>query len=457
MTKTPSPHSPPTTRQELRATLHLALPLAGATLAQMGMGLTDTIMLGSVGRDALAAGGLGGAVFFMISGMFQNVVASIAILIAHARGADDTSQIDAIFRAGLVLALIGTLPLLLMLWNVEPFLLWVGEPPSLAADVTAYIRIIIIGTPAIMILAAMRFYLSAMNHPRLILIVSIIGLFANGLLDYGLIYGVWGLPEMGFLGAATATAVIVWVNAILTAIAIIMSPALKPKRLIAAIDWSVFLELNKLGWPIAALFSVETLLFMVAALLMGTIGTTALAAHQVTIMIAATAFMMPLAVGQAANVRIGYHMGANLPAAARRAGFIALGIGLGIMSLTAAIMLAVPRELALLFQLDPNNTEDAVVIALVIELLSICVLFQIFDGAQAIGAGVLRGYKDTRIPMMLATLSYWGIGFSVAWTLAFPLGFGPEGLWWGLATGLAAAAILLCGRFAIISKRALQQ
>ncbi|MBT7452054.1 MAG: MATE family efflux transporter, partial [Rhodospirillaceae bacterium] len=164
-----------------------------------------------------------------------------------------------------------------------------------------------------------------------------------------------------------------------------------------------------------------------------------------------------LAVGQAANVRIGYHMGANLPAAARRAGFIALGIGLGIMSLTAAIMLAVPRELALLFQLDPNNTEDAVVIALVIELLSICVLFQIFDGAQAIGAGVLRGYKDTRIPMMLATLSYWGIGFSVAWTLAFPLGFGPEGLWWGLATGLAAAAILLCGRFAIISKRALQQ
>jgi multidrug resistance protein, MATE family len=289
----------------------------------------------------------------------------------------------------------------------------------------------------------------------LILIVALIGLIANGFLDYGLIYGAWGLPEMGFLGASTATAIVMWIVALATAAAISLSPKLRPKRVLAAIDWAVFAELNRLGWPIAAIFSIETLLFMVAALLMGTLGTTALAAHQVTIMMVATSFMIPLAVGQAANVRIGYHMGAGLPAAGRQAGFIALAVGLGIMSTTAMLMLTFPLELTLLFQLDPGNADDAVVIALVVQLLSIGALFQIFDGAQAIGAGVLRGYKDTRVPMVLAALGYWGVGFTVAWTLAFPIGLGPEGLWWGLATGLATAAILLCGRFLIISKKAL--
>lgn len=455
MTTAPHHHSPPTARQELRATLHLALPLAGAQLAQMGMGLTDTIMLGSVGRDALAAGGLGGSVFFMIAGMFQNVVASVAILIAHARGANETHQIDAILRAGLVLAVLGTLPLVAILWNIEPALLWIGEPVDLAANVTSYLHLILLGTPAVMVMAAMRFYMSAMNHPRIILGVAIAGLIANGALDYGLIYGAWGLPEMGYLGAAMATAIVMWVIAIIAAVAIWVVPALKPSRLFAAVDWSIFAELNRLGWPIAGMFSVETLLFMVAALLMGTISTTALAAHQVAIMIAATAFMVPLAIGQAANVRIGYHLGAGLPESGRRAGMIALGLGLIFMSATAVVLVTAPYELALLFQLDPDNSEDAMVIALVVQLLSICALFQIFDGAQAIGAGILRGYKDTRMPMILAAIGYWPIGFSVAWVLAFPLGYGPAGLWWGLASGLAAAAVLLCGRFLIISKRPL--
>lgn len=455
MTTPSAQHSPPTGRQELAATLHLALPLAGAQLAQMGMGLTDTIMLGSVGRDALAAGGLGGSVFFMVSGMFQNVVASVAILIAHARGAQETHQIDDILRAGLVLALLGTLPLVLVLWNIEPFLLWIGEPVELAANVTNYLHIILLGTPAVMVMAAMRFYLSAMNHPRLILGIAIAGLIVNGLLDYGLIYGVWSLPEMGYLGAAMATAIVMWIIATIAAVAIWIIPALKPAQLLAAVDWSVFKELNRLGWPIAGMFSVETLLFMVAALLMGTLGTTALAAHQVSIMIAATAFMVPLAIGQAANVRIGYHLGAGLPVAGRRAGMIALGMGFVFMLATAMILVTIPYELALLFQLDPTNEDDAMVIALVVQLLSICALFQIFDGAQAIGAGILRGYKDTRMPMILAAIGYWPIGFSVAWTLAFPLGYGPTGLWWGLASGLAASAVLLCGRFLIISRREL--
>ena len=449
----PTTHTPPTFGQEFDAIARLALPLAGAMLAQMGMGLTDTVLLGSIGRDALAAGGLGGAMFFMISGVFQNAMSSVAILIAHARGAGDTSGIADVLRAGFLLAILSTVPLCFALWNIEPMLLWIGEPPALARDITTYVQVIVIGAPAMMLFATKRFYLSAMNHPRPIFWIAIFGLIVNGLLDYGLIYGVWGLPELGYLGPAAATVIVLWATVGVTVAAIWITPALKPARLLGHMNWAVFKELNRLGWPIAVTFSVETLMFMVGALLIGTLGSTALAAHQVTIMIVATAFMVPLAMGQAANVRIGYHMGAHRTGAARRAGFAALLLGIGFMSITATIMFTMPRGLALLFQLDPDVPADADVIAVVMRLLMIGALFQIFDGAQSIGAGVLRGYKDTRIPMVLATFGYWAVGFPVAWTLGFPLGLGAEGIWWGLATGLATAAVLLCSRFLIISGR----
>ena len=303
-----------------------------------------------------------------------------------------------------------------------------------------------------MLIATMRFYLSAMNHPRLILWIAVFGLIANGLLDYGLIYGAWGLPEMGYLGSSTATAIVLWAMAALSAATIWLTPDAKPKQLWGKIDWTVFRELNRLGWPIAVIFSVETFMFLGASLMIGTLGSTALAAHQVAIMIASAAFMIPMAAAQAANVRVGYHMGADMSQAARQAGFAALLLGTGFMIFSATIMLSFPRGLALLFQLDPDVPAEAEVIVIVIRLLMICAVFQVFDGAQAIGAGILRGYKDTRVPMILATISYWGIGFPVAWTLGFPLDYGVEGIWLGLAIGLATAAILLCGRFTLISR-----
>ena len=419
----------------------------------MGMGLTDTVLLGSIGRDALAAGGLGGSVFFVITGVFQNAVASVAILISHARGAGDTSGIAGVLRAGFVLALLCTVPLCLALWNMEPVLLIIGEPPDLARDIALYVQVIVLGAPAAMLIATMRFYLSAMNHPRLIMWLAVFGLIANGLLDYGLIYGVWGLPELGYLGSSAATAIVLWAWAALSVAAIWFTPDARPESFWGRIDWPVFRELNRLGWPIAGLFSVETFMFLFSSLMIGTLGSTVLAAHQVAIMIASAAFMIPMATSQAANVRVGYHMGANMGFAARRAGFVALLLGTGFMVCSAIIMFSFPRGLALLFQLDPDIPADAEVIAVVVHLLTICAFFQIFDGAQAIGAGILRGYKDTRVPMVLATISYWGIGFPMAWTLGFPLNNGVEGIWWGLATGLAAAAVLLCGRFVIISRR----
>lgn len=437
--------------QELAATLRLAAPLALAQLAQMGMGLTDTIMLGALGRDALAGGGLGAGVYFTITTVLQGLVFGVGILVAHARGAETLDKIPAILRGGFVIATLVAVPLMVALWNVEPLLTALGEPAPLTHDVTRYLHILLFAAPASLWLAVQRSYLAAMGHTRLVMAVAVAALFANGLLNYGLIHGKFGLPEMGYLGSCVATLLAVWGMMLGTAAG--MHRARASQKSDGPIQWPVVRELLALGWPIAVTMGVETILFLVGALMMGVLGATALAAHQVALNIASLTFMVPLAVAQAANVRVGFHMGAGSPHAARRAALSAFVLGVGFMAMAAATMLTAPYQIAFLFNLRPDRPADAEVITLVVQLLAICAFFQIFDGAQTIAAGALRGLKDTRVPAMLAGFSYWAIGFPVAWILGFPMGWGPVGIWWGLAVGLAAAAVVLNTRFWRLSGR----
>ncbi|MDX2141735.1 MAG: MATE family efflux transporter [Rhodospirillaceae bacterium] len=440
-------------RQETRATLRLALPLAAAQLAQVGMGITDTIMVGALGRDALAAGGLGSGLFFATGAVLQGALVGVGILVAHARGAEQFDKIAPILRAGAILAMLIAAMMMPVFWFAEPILLALGQPAPLAHDVAGYVRILILCAPASMWLAVQRSYLAAMNHPRAVMVIGIGALLCNGVLNYALIHGVWGFPEMGLLGSATASAITIWTMAGAMAVAIRITPDLRAHKLRGAIDWRLTAELAHLGWPIAITFGVEIVLFMVAALLMGTISTTALAAHNVTINVASLTFMVPLAIAQAVNVRVGFHLGGQHPAAARQAAVVALMLGIGFMIVMAVIMFTVPRQIALLFSLNPAVEADAAVIALVAQLLVIAAVFQVFDGAQCIAAGALRGYKDTRVPMYLVTFGYWGVGFPIAWGLAFPGNMGAVGLWWGLAIALAAAAVVLGARLWRMSGR----
>jgi MATE family multidrug resistance protein len=437
---------------ETSATLRLAIPLAAAALAQMGMGLTDTILLGSLGRDALAAGGLGASLFFTITAVMQGLMTGVSVLVAHARGAKKIERIAPIFRAGTVLALFATVPVMLVLWWLEPILLLIGEPAALARDVGAYERILLLGAPASMLLATQRTYLAAINRPQLVMAVAVGALALNGVLNYGLIHGAWGLPDMGYLGSATASAIAIWIMLGITALIVRVRPALRTRLFNGPVDWKIVRELAQIGWPVAGTLGVELMLFAAGALMMGILGNAALAAHQVAINIAATTFMVAFAVGQAVNVRVGFHLGAGDPAAARRAGLVAFALGVGFMVLPAIAFFVIPQPIALLFNLDPAKPADAEAIALIVQLLAVAAVFQVFDGAQAIGAGALRGYKDTRIPMLLAAFSYWAVGFPVAWTLAFALKLGPLGVWWGLALGLMTATVLLGWRFRRLSQ-----
>lgn len=444
-------------RQETGATLRLSAPLAAAALAQMGMGLTDTVLLGTLGRDALAAGGLGASLFFTVTAVMQGLMTGVGVLSAHARGAGDGARIPAVFRAGTVLALFAAVPVMLALWWLDPLLRLIGEPAQLAHDVGRYERILLLGAPASMLLATQRTYLAAIDRPRAVMAVAGAALVLNGLLNYGLIHGAWGLPRLGYLGSATASAIALWVMAGATAAIMRLRPGMRSHLFAGPVDWPTVRELAQIGWPVAGTLAVELTLFSAGALMMGTLGNTALAAHQVAITIAATTFMIPFSVGQAANVRVGFHLGAGDARAARRAGFAAFVLGVGFMALAAAVLFAAPRPIALLFNLDPARPGDAEVIALVVRLLTVAAVFQVFDGAQAIAAGALRGYKDTRIPMILAAVSYWAVGFPVAWALAFALEAGPLGIWWGLAFGLMAATVLLSWRFLRVGRAAIAQ
>jgi MATE family multidrug resistance protein len=440
---------------EMRATLRLAAPIAGAQLAQIGMGITDTVMLGGLGRDALAAGGLGAMMFFTLTMILQGLMSAAAILIAHARGARNEAQIAPVLRAGYLVATCIAVPLMFLLSQAEHFLRAVGEPDALAAVVTPYEHVLLLGTLPAMWMAVQRAYLSAMGRPHLILGVAVPALFVNAFLNYGLMHGAFGLPNLGYVGSAAASATTLWLQMTATAIGIALTPGLKHIRLWGPVEGHLVLELLHLGWPIAVTVGVETLLFGSAGLLTGILGTTALAAHQIALNTAALMFMVPLGIGQAANVRVGYHTGAGAPKEAQRAGFAALSLGVLFSFASALAMVVWPRDIALLFGLDAANQNDAEVVALAARLLLIAAAFQLADGLQAIASGALRGLKDTRLPMILAAIGYWVVGFPIAWALGLHFGYGAQGVWVGLALSLATAALLLVARFWTLSTRAI--
>jgi MATE family multidrug resistance protein len=303
--------------------------------------------------------------------------------------------------------------------------------------------------PAALGYTVLRAYLSAMSRTLPLMIVLVCCLILSVTLNYALILGHFGLPQLGVAGAGYASATVQWAQFSALAIYVLARRGGRGSEILRALlrpERGVALPLLRLGWPIAGIFALEAGVFSTTGALAGRIGTASLAAHQVAISITGIDFMVPLAFSNAATVRVALASGAGRIAAARRAGVVALSCSAGFMVVMAIVLLFAPGPIIALYldRADPAN-EEAVTIAL--HLLFITALFQVFDGTQAVAAGALRGLRDTRMPLVIATVGYWIVGFGSAWTLAFPLGFGVRGLWWGLAAGLAAVAILLSLRF----------
>jgi multidrug resistance protein, MATE family len=430
---------------ERRATLTLAAPLAVANLAQMAMGVTNTVMVGRLGAVPLAAAGLGGMLYFAFGVILQGIPFAVAPLAAHALGADDRAAAGRIAGAGLLLAALLAVPFVVALTSLDRGLVALGYNPVLAHEIGRYLRALAWGAPAFLGIAVLRSLLAALSHTRPVMAVLVLCVAGNAALNWVLIWGHLGAPALGMAGSGYASAVNQWLMLAGLALAGWVLPrvaALRMWRGMFAAGWTEMGAILRLGVPIGALRGIEVGLFATTGVLMGFLGTAALAAHQLVINCASVSFMVPLGLSQAATVRVAQELGAGRSDGARRASVTAIALGIAFMAVAALVLLAFPRVIIAVY-LDPADPRNRETIAIARQLIVIAAVFQVFDGIQVIAAGALRGYKDTLLPMLLATGGYWCVGFAGGWLFAFRLGYGPIGLWWGLALGLAVVALLL--------------
>jgi MATE family multidrug resistance protein len=442
-------------RAELGATVKLALPMGLTQLGQVAMLTTDVLLVGRLGADAVAAAALGMNFFFLLFIVGMGIVTATAPLAAQAYGAGDVRGVRRVTRMGLWAGLIVGVPSSAALAFGEPVLLALGQEPKLAALAGEYLSTLLwCSVPAIWLIV-LRNFVSALNRPRSALWVMLAGIPLNAVIVYAFVFGHWGMPELGIAGAGLATTLVQAAMVLAQLAVAVWGKPFREYRILARwwrVDWAKLRQIFALGVPIFIAFSLEAGVFIAAVVLMGWLGTVPLAAHQIAVQIASVTFMVPFGIAQAATVRVGHAVGRGDAAGVRRAGWIAIALGVAFMAVMAILLFALRFELPALF-LDTAKPESAAVIALAATLLIFAALFQMADGAQAIAMGSLRGMNDTRFPMLLAALSYWVVGFTLAYVLAFPAGIGAMGIWIGLATGLAIAAALLSQRFRRQSRR----
>lgn len=436
---------------EFRALLALGWPLILAQVAQNALITTDVIMLGWLGGKYLAAGALANALFICLQLFGVGVTSAIAPMVAQALGARDFRSVRRTVRQGLWVALALVLVLMPIAWNIRPIYLSIGQDPELSAMAETFVHYAVwLFVPAFMLIVV-RSFLSAHGATRPILVITLAGVVLNGLFDYALIFGNWGFPRLELAGAGIATTL---VNTLMLAMMvgyIALHRRYRRYHIFARLfeaDWPRFFEIWKIGGPIGFMLLAEVGLFTLAALLQGWLGTDEVAAHAVALQLASLAFMLPLGLSQATTVRVGLAVGEGNPEGVRKAGWVALGTTLVFMSACALTLVSFPHQLVGLF-LNSTNPDNLRPLELAAQYLLIAALLQLVDGTQVCMAAVLRGMSDTRIPLLIALVGYWGVGFPVAYLLGFPAGMRGIGIWLGLAAGLAFVALALTGRFAL--------
>ena len=430
----------------MRATIAVAGPLAAANLAQMAMGFTNTVIVGSLGSAALAAAGLGASLYFTVAVVCSGILTAVAPLSAHAIGAADNRTAGRIAGAGLVLAALLAAPVIAALLVANRLLVILGYEPALAAEIGRFLGAIAWAAPGFLGFAVLRSFLVAASHSRSVMIALILCIPMNAGLNWILVFGHLGAPALGIAGSGCSTAVIQWLMFTGLGIYALAERSLAKYRMRPFLDgWDEIGRILRLGLPIGGILGLEIGVFSTAGILMGLLGADALGAHQLVMNCISVIFMVPLGIAQAATVRVAVALGSGVPEMARRAGVVALALGVAYMAIMAAVLVAAPRAIARIY-VDIDAPSNRGLVGIALYLLAIAALFQIFDGMQAIAAGALRGYRDTTVPLLLAVIGYWGIGFVGGWLLAFPAGYGPIGLWSGLAVGLAAVALMLTVR-----------
>jgi MATE family multidrug resistance protein len=428
----------PPSRTALQALLALALPVIVVQVGLMAMGVVDTIMVGHVSPEALAAVALGNVYYFGASIFGMGALMALDPVVAHAVGAGDGEGIARGMQRGLVLALLLCLPTILLLLPAPAILSALRQPPQVAPLAGAYAQVCIPGTLGFFAFVVLRQSLQAIHKVRPLVIAVILGNLANIGFNWALIFGHLGFPALGAVGSAWASSLsrLLLVPLVLVPAWPLLRAHLRPFRR-EALEPRPLGRLLRLGAPIGVQHQLEYGVFAVVALLMGTMGTVQVAGHQVAHNLASLTFMVPLGLSAAAAVVVGHAVGRGDPDGAGEAARAALYTAVAFMGATAIAFLTLPGPLARLY------TSAPAVVAVAVILIPLAGIFQVFDGIQVTSIGLLRGLGDTRTPMLTGILGFWMVGLPVSLLLAFRFGFGPAGLWWGLVLGLAAVAVVL--------------
>jgi MATE family multidrug resistance protein len=438
-----------------RATLALGIPLIGAQLAQLGINTTDVMIVGRLGAENLAAMVLSAQFLFTILIFGSGFSIAVIPMVAQAYGRGDIVTVRRSIRMGLWVVTAYWLVMQPAFFYAEEILLAAGQKPDVAKLAHGYILIGHFAVLPGLLYNVIRALVSAIGRAAVVLQVTIVMLVLNAIFAYVLVLGHFGFPAMGLEGAAIVSVAVQTAGFLFMLAYVQIKEETRRYEILVRFwrpDWHALWDVIRLGLPISITILAEVSLFTAASLLMGHIGTIELAAHGIALQWASIAFMIPLGLSQAATVRIGVAHGQGDHEAVVRASIAVLVIAAAISAAGGVIFAIMPEFLARWF-LDVDRPEASQVLAYAGPLIVVAGLFQLVDGLQAIASGLLRGLKDARVPMIMALIAYWPIGFFLAWLFAFPLGFGGIGIWFGFLVGLAAAAAMLCARFYVLVRR----
>ena len=447
----------PPLRAELASLARLALPLSVASAGQALMGVVDTAVCGRAGATVLAGTGLGNLLFMAAAVFGIGLMMGLDPLVAQAVGAGDGRRARRMLWQGTWLALLAGALLAVPCALVPLALQALGIEPAVSAEASRFLWVRTPSLPALLFFVAGRSYLQGFGFTRAVVLATVVGNALNLLGDLLFVFGGAGLPSwagplrsvppMGAAGAALSTALVTLVQAGMlgAAVGAVANPggARGLRRPVPA----EIRQAARVGLPVGLHMGAEVGVFALVGFLAGRLGRVPLAAHQIAIALASLSFTLAVGVGQAGSVRVGWAVGARDTAAARRAGMVAFAAGAGVMAVAGLLFLGFPGALARVM------TDDAAVVATAAPLLLVAAVFQVADGVQAVGAGVLRGAGDTRFTFAANMVGHWLVGFPIALALGVAAGLGVTGLWWGLCAGLCAVAAALLVRFLRLSSR----
>ncbi|MEM7795565.1 MAG: MATE family efflux transporter [Cyanobacteria bacterium P01_C01_bin.118] len=446
----------PCLRSEVREFFKLAVPLISAQVAQSATGFVDTIMMGRLGPDILAAGGLAAIMYIVIMTAFTGVVMAVSPLVAEAFGAEQKGRIQQVARQGLWLAMLVAIPAMVITGRLDELMLRSGQAPVVVELTDTYLEIIAWSFLPMAGFTALRSTVSALSQAKPVMITIVIGTLFNIVGNYSLGFGKWGLPALGLSGLAWATMVTWWGMFIGLALYVRLHPAIRHYHILQTFQWPrlrILKQLVRVGVPMGIFSGLESGFFLSIMLLMGRLGTDVLAAHQVVMQTIVVVFMVPLGISFATTVRVGQWFGKRDLLGMQQATWVSIGLTTVSMTVASLAFLLFPKQLIGIY-IDVNSPENAGIVAMAMPLLTIAAITMVLDGLQKAIYGALQGVQDTQVPMALNLLGFWGVGLSVGYGLGFHLEMGSRGLWIGQSVAIATVAILFGWRlYQLIGRR----